>query len=216
MTTVIRIKNLVKKWFVVGICTIGIIITLIILLSFTDDKSFKPLFSLFPTGQVAVPEKKTIFEVIPVPLVGKPKRLTIPSLNIETEVIYVGLTLNGAMDVPNNPSDVAWFDQGPYPGNVGSAVISGHFGWKNGIPAVFDDLSKLQKGDNVYIEDENGRIITFVVNKIQTFGENSDAYDVFTSNDGKAHLNLVTCQGVWNKNKKSYSERLVIFTDKIE
>jgi hypothetical protein len=39
---------------------------------------------------------------------------------------------------------------------------------------------------------------------------------VFASNDGGAHLNLITCAGEWNKGKKSYSERLVVFADKVE
>ena len=45
----------------------------------------------------------------------------------------VGLTPGGAMDVPKGPSDVAWFDLGPRPGEVGSAVIAGHEGWKDNI-----------------------------------------------------------------------------------
>jgi len=34
------------------------------------------------------------------------------------------------------------------------------------------------------------------------------------SSDAKAHLNLITCEGVWDKVSKSYSKRLVVFTDR--
>lgn len=118
------------------------------------------------------------------------------------------------MDVPKGPNDVAWFNLGPRPGEIGSAVISGHYGWKNNIPAVFDNLHKLRKGDKVYVEDKNGATITFVVRELRTYDQNEDASDVFGSSDGKAHLNLVTCTGTWNKAQKSYSKRLVVFTDK--
>jgi len=67
----------------------------------------------------------------------------IPSINIDAAIEYVGLTSNGAMAVPKGPNDVGWFELGPRPGDIGSAVIAGHDGWKDGIPAVFDNLSKL-------------------------------------------------------------------------
>ena len=49
---------------------------------------------------------------------------------------------------------------------------------------------------------------------IKKYDPNADAKDVFNLNDGKAHLNLITCVGIWNKIKKSRSERLVVFTDR--
>lgn len=145
---------------------------------------------------------------------GLPIRLRIKRIGIDAAIEYVGLTADGAMDIPKGPNNTAWFFPGPRPGEVGSAVIAGHFGWKNGIAAVFDNLHNLQKGDEVEIEDDRGVIITFIVRESQVYGENDGAASVFNSTDGKVHLNLVTCQGVWNKDRKSYSKRLVVFTDK--
>ena len=146
---------------------------------------------------------------------GLPIRLRIPKINVNAAVGYVGLTSKGEMGVPKGPADVAWFDLGPRPGDNGSAVIAGHYGhWKNGGGSVFDNLNKLEKGDKLYIEDEKGSSTTFVVRKSQTYNPNADASGVFSSNDGKAHLNLITCEGVWNKVTKTYSNRLVVFADK--
>jgi len=146
---------------------------------------------------------------------GLPFRLKIPNINIDAVVEHLGLTPQGAMDVPKGPADVAWFDLGPRPGDNGSAVIAGHYGpWKNGGGSVFDNLNKLKSGDKIYIQDETGAIITFVVRESRTYGKNEDASDVFSSNDGKAHLNLITCEGVWDETQKTYSNRLVVFTDK--
>lgn len=39
--------------------------------------------------------------------------------------------------------------------------------------------------------------------------------EVFTSTDGKAHLNLITCFGSWDTDAKQYTDRFVIFTDKV-
>ncbi len=142
-----------------------------------------------------------------------PVRLEIPEINIDAPIESVGQTSSGAMAVPVGPVDVAWYELGPRPGENGSAVIAGHEGWKYGIPAVFDNLNKLKPGDEIYVVDNVGSTTSFVVSGTQMFGENSSASEVFVSNDGLAHLNLITCEGIWNASKQSYSGRLVVFTN---
>jgi len=146
---------------------------------------------------------------------GLPARIRIPTINVNAPVQRLGLTPQGAMEAPKGPTDVAWFNLGPRPGEQGSAVIAGHYGpWKNGQGSVFDNLNTLAKGDRVYIEDGNGTTTAFVVVNIRTYDKSQDPSDVFGSSDGRAHLNLVTCEGIWNAAQKTYSNRLVIFTDK--
>jgi sortase A len=143
-----------------------------------------------------------------------PLRLRIPSLHVDAPVEYVGLTKDGEMDVPKNPSDVAWFKLGSHPGQVGSSVIAGHSGYKDNTKAVFDNLSTLKKGERIYIENNEGITITFVVKGFRTYAYNEDATSVFSSHDGIAHLNLITCIGNWDYSEKTHSNRLVVFTDR--
>jgi LPXTG-site transpeptidase (sortase) family protein len=146
---------------------------------------------------------------------GLPVRLKIPSINVDAIVEYVGLTASGDMDVPKKPDDVAWFERGWRPGENGSAVIAGHYGtWKNGQGSVFDNLYKLRAGDKIFIEDDKKSTISFVVVSLKNYDPKANASNVFYSNDGKAHLNLITCEGVWNQSSQSYPNRLVVFTDK--
>jgi LPXTG-site transpeptidase (sortase) family protein len=146
---------------------------------------------------------------------GLPIFLEIPKINVNAAIIPVGVAKDGSMEAPSGPKDVGWFKLGVRPGDIGSAVIDGHYGyWKSGVGSVFDDLNKLRKGDNVYVEDAKGMIATFVVRKILTYDPNEDTSAVFISSDGKSHLNLITCEGVWDSVQKTYSNRLVIFTDK--
>jgi len=145
---------------------------------------------------------------------GLPTRLTIPLLTVDAAVQHVGLTPDGAMDVPSGPAEVGWYRLGPKPGDIGSAVIDGHSGWKGGIPAAFDYVHQLRKGDKLYVENEQGVKIAFVVREIRTYDPDADAPEVFNSSDGKAHLNLITCSGAWDTTTKSSSSRLVVFTDK--
>ena len=162
-----------------------------------------------PVANTAVPhkQKRTDF--------GLPVRLKIPKINVDAEIDPMGTTPSGAMEIPSGPKNVGWYKSGPHPGDSGSAVIDGHYGrWKNGEGSVFDDLNNLEKGDILYVEDENGMATSFVVRESRKYDPNADASDVFESSDGKSHLNLITCEGTWNKDSKSYSQRLVVFADK--
>lgn len=147
-------------------------------------------------------------------VLGSPVRLKIPSINVDAALDYVGLTPQGELGVPNGPTNAAWYDRGSRPGEVGTAVINGHFGWINGISAVFDNLHSLKKDDSIYVIDDRGTTIAFVVRDIQMYDQNASEPAVFGSNDGKAHLNLITCQGTWSETQQSYSNRLVVFADK--
>jgi LPXTG-site transpeptidase (sortase) family protein len=145
---------------------------------------------------------------------GVSVRLEIPGIKLNAAVENVGLTADGAMDVPKNPANVGLYRLGPKPGEIGSAVIAGHFGkWKNGKGSVFDNLKKLVAGDRILFENDNGVAIGFTVREIRSFDPEADASAVFFSKDGKAHLNLITCEGVWNKVIKRYSKRMVVFAD---
>lgn len=145
---------------------------------------------------------------------GQPTRLTIPGINVDAAVQYVGVTPDGVMDVPSNSIDVGWYKLGRSPGELGSAVIAGHFDSKEGEPGVFNTLDTLQPGDKIYVEDEKGTTIAFVVRESRRYDPDADAADVFGSSDGKAHLNLITCEGAWNEADNSYSHRRVIFADR--
>ena len=198
-------KNLLRRILLI-VAFIGLIFSLWFLLRFFFKSKVENI--LVPlTTNTAFYEKEELNYKLPV-------RIKIQRINVDAAVQYVGITSLGSMGVPEGPDDVAWFNLGPRPGENGSAVIAGHSGWKDGIPAVFDNLYKLRKGDEIYIEDKKGNTTTFVVHELKTYGLNEDASDVFISNDEKAHLNLVTCTGDWNKINKSHSDRLVVFADK--
>ncbi|MCE9586056.1 class F sortase [Candidatus Uhrbacteria bacterium] len=151
----------------------------------------------------------------PFQAVGKPVRLKIPSIRVDAVIRHVGRTSNGAMGVPKVPRETAWYSLGPKPGEKGSAVIAGHVNWWNGAVGVFARINTLKKGDRITVQDEKGAISTFEVRRIHELGLKESSADVFLSYDGKSHLNLVTCSGIWNKITKMYSKRLVVFTDKV-
>lgn len=146
--------------------------------------------------------------------IGIPVRLKIPIINLDADIENVALMNDGSMAVPEDPMKAGWFELGHRPGEMGSAVIAGHVDWWNGATGVFADLRNIRPGDSITVEDENGLDIVFVVREIRVYDAVADATDVFSLNDGQAHLNLVTCDGKWDKNTGQYSQRLVVFADR--
>lgn len=145
---------------------------------------------------------------------GIPIRLKIPRIRVDAAIEKVGVTAQGVMGVPKIPRDAAWFSLGARPGEIGSAVIAGHVNWYNGAVSVFANLNRLKPGDKITIQDDKGKTISFVVRKVRTYSLTDDASEVFIANDDLAHLNLITCIGVWNKKTKQYNKRLVVFADR--
>lgn len=144
---------------------------------------------------------------------GLPVRLEIPVIGVDSAIEDAFITPDGRMDVPAGSVNVAWFALGPKPGKIGSAVVGGHYGITNGTPFVFYKLDELQIGDKVNVTDDEGSTLHFIVRSIRLFARDADATPVFTSGDGLAHLNLITCEGIWNQVNGTYPERRVIFTD---
>lgn len=144
---------------------------------------------------------------------AQPVRLRIPTLHIDAPVDAGGLSGSGAVDAPSDPEHVAWFSGGPLPGEKGNAVMVGHSGWREDIPAVFDELATLRAGDSFSVADKEGGERTFVVRALQTFAKDATTTDIFYAKDDRAHLNLITCTGAWSARTQSYADRLVVFGD---
>jgi len=141
-------------------------------------------------------------------------RLRIPSIGVDALIEDVGITPAGAMDTPKGPDNVGWYSLGSRPGEVGTATIAGHRGWKNGSTAVFDQLDALRKGDVIQVVGSGGKLDSFIVRETRVYGRDEYAPEVFVSSDG-THLNLITCVGDWDRSLKTSAERLVVFADKV-
>lgn len=200
-------KRVLLAIVLVGVVLIGFIVSQTLLSSLTHQLPRQSGFVPPANHSVIIQNPAQI-------ITGLPVRLTIPAIKVDSAVQPVGITPDGFMDTTKGPGEVGWYKFGQHPGENGSAVMTGHYGWKNGIAAAFDNLSKLIIGDKLYSEDEKGVTTTFVVRELKRYEQNQDATSIFRSGDGKAHLNLITCEGAWSNVTKTYSNRLVVFADK--
>lgn len=158
----------------------------------------------------------------PLPLVveaeqiGIPVHIKISSIALDAPIEQVGLTTTGAMDVPKDPQNAGWYQLGARPGQAGSAAIAGHVDWWDNTTGVFADLDQVRPGDAITIQDASGKDIVFIVRELRKFDPTADSTEVFSSNDGLAHLSLITCTGTWNKKARQYNERLIVFAVRVE
>ncbi|MHB1159418.1 MAG: class F sortase [Chloroflexota bacterium] len=143
------------------------------------------------------------------PAVELPTQIRIPAIGVDAGFEYVGLAGDGAMDVPKDGTNVAWYRLGPRPGETGNAVIAGHVDW-GGKTAVFWELSRLRAGDLVEITAADGRKYEYVV-QWQRWYEATQApvQDVFGQSDA-AEVTLITCGGTFDRRARQYLSRLVV------
>lgn len=141
-----------------------------------------------------------------------PVSLRIPRLGIDTSIQHVGVNAQGNMAVPTNYTDTGWYKYGPLPGESGSAVIAGHVNNGLGLSGVFEHLADLEIGDDIYVTRADGKEVHFVVAGKRTYPYTDVPVDVLFNPQGSVRLNLITCEGVWVKEDKTYNQRLVVFT----
>ena len=146
--------------------------------------------------------------------VDRPVKLTIPSIEVDANVQSVGLTPDGAIGIPTNFTDVAWYNDGPKPGELGNAIIDGHLDNAIDSDAVFSKLGDLKKGDSIYVTDDTGQKIYFRVTSAATYDtDNFPNEKIFGQTGNTAQLTLITCAGDWNPSTKSYNQILVVTTE---
>lgn len=141
----------------------------------------------------------------------KPTTISIPSIKVEANIEDVGLLDNGQMGVPEDFNQVGWFKEGIMPGEQGNAVLAGHVDSKTG-PAIFYRLDQLSVGDEVTVQDENGKTLTFVVYDKKSFETETAPVQKIFGFSYRSQLNLITCTGSFNREKGTHEERLVVYT----
>lgn len=141
-----------------------------------------------------------------------PWRIRIPSLGVEAPIQKVGLTRTGNMGVPSKYNEVGWLKTSAQPGEPGNAVIAGHLNGGPNVPAVFEKLHKLQVGDYIYVESDGTKTLSFRVTDTHSYNTDKAPYEKIFGPTTREHLNLITCDGAWDKAKQDYSQRRVVFS----
>jgi sortase (surface protein transpeptidase) len=144
------------------------------------------------------------------PPAAAPAALAIPEIGVSTQLITLGLTAQGTVQVPSTASVAGWYTRSPRPGAVGPAIILGHIDSGQG-PGIFFRLAVLRSGDPVYVRRSDGSTVEFRVTAVQTYLKDHFPTQAVYGPTPDAELRLITCGGAFDSATGHYLSNIVVY-----
>ena len=139
-----------------------------------------------------------------------PRFLIVAGTTINMPIVEVGVSPDGAMEIPEPFNEAGWYRFGPAPGAAtGTAVVAAHVDTTSDT-APFSQLKSLAPGTLVTVQREGAAPVTFRVTGVELMSK--DAFDgaaVFRR-DGPPELKLVTCGGRWLDEQQDYGDNVIV------
>ena len=137
--------------------------------------------------------------------------LSIPYLGLEAPVVGLRLDRNRQLTTPpvDKPKLAGWYEDGPSPGEAGTAVVVGHLDTATG-PAVFVGLSSLTPGRLVEARRADGRTAVYTVDTVRTYDKSHFPSEEVYGARKRPELRLITCGGAYDR-KTGYQSNVVVF-----
>jgi sortase (surface protein transpeptidase) len=141
-----------------------------------------------------------------------PVRVRVPAIGVDSSLMKLGLTAEGALQVPPSGFPAGWYTGSPTPGEMGPAVIVGHVDWAGSL-GVFAHLARLRPGDQVTVLRADGSSAVFRVTQVEHFRKDAFPTQLVYGDIDHAGLRLITCGGAFDRSAHSYVEDVVAFAD---
>jgi sortase (surface protein transpeptidase) len=142
--------------------------------------------------------------------VARPVRLIVPAIGVRTDLIRLGLTTAGTLQVPDSTSVAGWYDRSPRPGQPGAAIIAGHIDSLAG-PAVFFRLASLRPGNRAYVRRADGTLAVFRVTAVRSYLKSRFPTAAVYGPAPGPQLRLITCGGTFDHATGSYLSNVVVY-----
>lgn len=175
-----------------------------------------PTATPVPATPTAEPATATPEPLTPTPVPSPPVRLAIPEIDLDRELVSVGLDENRIPIVPNH--DVGWYNLSASPGQGENIVLWGHvlrFKSTPNIPAPFARVKELAIGAPLTLYSEDGRAHEYVV--VEQVYATPDQVK-FILPQGRELVTLVSCIGdkVIVDNSVEMTHRLITIAAPVE
>ena len=175
-------------------------------------EAFGPSLTYYQTPQ---PEPTVPTVVAPSPSSAPLAHLSIPRFEVDAPVVVLGIDADGAMETPEGPWEVAWYDFTARPGAGSNAVFSGHVdALYTGSPgeAVFWNLKDLEQGDLIEVNLDDGTMYRYaVVSRWSVDGDTSEVGPIIGGTE-KDVITLITCGGNLGT---TYDQRLIVRAERL-
>ena len=140
----------------------------------------------------------------------QPAYVAIKSIGASSEIVQLGLELDGSLEVPVDFNAIGWYTGSAQPGEPGAAVFAGHAASHTG-PGVFQNLDKLKPGDQVRVARKDGVLLTFEVTRLDTYPKDYFPTEQVYGPTSAAELRLITCGGKFIQEENSYASNVVVY-----
>ena len=144
------------------------------------------------------------------PPVAGPTSLAIPAIGVRTQLVRLGLTASGALQVPPTAAVAGWYTGSPRPGAIGAAVIAGHIDSASG-PGVFFRLRLLRPGELVYVRRADGSLAVFRITAVHSYLKARFPTSAVYGPVPDAQLRLITCGGAFDQATGHYLSNIIVF-----
>ncbi len=118
--------------------------------------------------------------------------------------------VDGAMQDPSGPWEVAWYENLGSLGKIGNVVMAGHIDYWNVGPSVFYNLAAVQPGDEIVVSGDDGRAYPYTVEWVEQFDSDAMPLDEVTGPTSGQSLTLITCGGAFDFVNGQYLQRTVV------
>jgi sortase (surface protein transpeptidase) len=139
-----------------------------------------------------------------------PMRVRIPSIDVDADVIDLGLNTDGTLEVPSDFGLSGWYTGRSAPGELGPSVVVGHVDSWNG-PAVFYRLRDLEAGNLIEIDRSDGLVALFRVDDVVLVDKDEFPTEQVYGATEQPTLRLITCGGGFDEAARSYLGNLIIY-----
>lgn len=139
-----------------------------------------------------------------------PIRLLVPRFDLDMAIVATGISGDGLMALPEQPSEIGWYRYGPRPGDAaGSAVLAGHVDSRRFGIGPLAELRKLGEGDRIVVQSEGGQQ-TYEVRQVAQISKRVVPLGEVFVRSGPATLRIVTCGGPYDRSRGGYLDNVVV------
>jgi LPXTG-site transpeptidase (sortase) family protein len=147
--------------------------------------------------------------------VAEPVSLFIPGLNVLADVIPVGVDSSRQVVIPEDISQVGWYQFGARPGQGnGSSVLVGHRDGRNYGKGAFYNLATLKPGDQLTVTTAAGDSMEYQVTGREAIYKQELPLKELFREDGNEVLTLISCIGVYREGQ-GYDQNVIITAEPI-
>jgi sortase (surface protein transpeptidase) len=164
-----------------------------------------------PATEEATPPPNAVTPTVPPDLV--PTRVRIPSIEVDSGVIDLGVNPDRTLEVPEDIGVTGWYTGRSVPGEIGPGVVVGHVDSAVAGAGVFFHLRDLEEGARIEVERSDGSVAEFVVTSVVLVEKDEFPTEEVYGSTEQPTLRLITCGGSFDRGAGSYLGNVIVYAE---